>query len=343
MNNIKEEIIHLKINNKCIIRKDGHLNSPIVNSFKKLEIFQKIKELTSFLPDSAPLGQRWWHIKNDKYEYCKCSGCTSLITKWQRTYKKFCSQICAVTSDKARERTRITFTGGKISEKEIERRRAHQTGKKYNEEVKNKIRLQKIGSLNPRYGKEPWNKGLFGKNNPLFGKPYHGKVRRGTENPMFGKSPSPEAGKGINGTFNGIHFRSSLELFYLIYWYENSIIVESAEQKLFRIQYIDKEAIHNYTPDFYLVYENTLIEIKPEKRQEEDVVLKKFDTLKYVFEDMNCKILGYSELRVFIQNIILTDKIDNYLGYELIITDKQLQRLRKNYGSILTEVRRNSK
>jgi hypothetical protein len=91
------------------------------------------------------------------------------------------------------------------------------------------------------------------------------------------------------------------------------------------------------------VYENTLIEIKPEKRQEEDVVLKKFDTLKYVFEDMNCKILGYSEIRVFIQNIILTDKIDNYLGYELVITDKQLQRLRKNYGSILTEVRRNSK
>lgn len=91
---------------------------------------------------------------------------------------------------------------------------------------------------------------------------------------------------------------------------------------------------HN-TPDFFLIYEDTLIEIKPEKMQENDVVLKKFETLKAVFENKKCKLMGFSDIAFYIQKAINIERINLYLGYELIMNEKQLQRLQKNYGDIL--------
>jgi hypothetical protein len=208
--------------------------------------------------------------------------------------------------------------------------------KKHSKEIKDKLSAQKKGMLNPNYGKVPWNKGIFGPESPTFGiKHSESSIKRGKDNPMYGKSPSCKAGHGIWGKFNGNHFRSSLELFYLMYWLEKGVAVESAEQNFFRIRYPDNEGWHTYTPDFFLIYENTLVELKPEKMQENDIVVKKIETLKAVFDKMICKIMGFRDIGPYILDVIANEKIDSYIGYELIMEDSQLLRLKKNYGDIV--------
>lgn len=328
---IKKEIENSRINGKSIIRSDGNINSPLVERFRRLDLYQRIVDVTSFLPVTAPFSQRWWHIKNDLFEYRKCY-CGSPITTWRRKYCRFCSNICACKSDEAKERTRRMFTGIKHTEEQNRAKSVRCIGKKFSEETKNKFRLKKIGALNPRYGKIPWNKGLFGPLNPSFGKKRPGAMmKKGKDNFMYGKSPSFKTGAGIYGKFNGVHFRSSLELFYLMYWYENKIRVESAEQELYRITYCNN-GLHTYTPDFFLEDKNTLVEIKPEKMQEDDITLKKFETLKASFDSMNCELLGFCDIGSYIVDAIYTEKINMYLGYELIIEERQLLRLRKTMG-----------
>jgi len=121
----------------------------------------------------------------------------------------------------------------------------------------------------------------------------------------------------------------------LMYWFENGVVVESAEQEFFRIRYIDKGFSHTYTPDFFKVYENTLVELKPEKMHDDDVVIKKIETLRAVFDKMNCELLGFCNIGPYIVNAVNTEKIDSYLGYDLIMDEKQLVRLRRNYGDIV--------
>jgi hypothetical protein len=346
---IKFEIENFTLGDKKLIRKDGRINSPIIARFKKSDLYNRILEITFFLPSDATLSQRWWHIKNDLYKYKKCS-CGKLITTWGgANYFRFCSHICALTSEENKERARKTSTGRKFTNEQCRAISLRMIGHKVSLETKNILSKSKMGELNPHYGKPSWNRGLFGPLNPLYGKKYpNRKVLRGRDNPMYGKSPSVNAGKGIHGHFTGffypIHFRSSLELFYLMYWYENNIQVESAETAEFEVQYFDNGNYHIYRPDFFLIYENTLVELKPEKMQEMTIVIKKFETLKACFENMSCKLCGFSEIGPFIKDAIINDKIKRHISlYNLIISDKQLNRLIRNYSVILREVDRNTK
>lgn len=62
---------------------------------KKIEIFR----LTSFLPESATLSRRCWHIINDNFEIVTCCICNQKEVKYvnlKEGYKRHCSQKCSM-------------------------------------------------------------------------------------------------------------------------------------------------------------------------------------------------------------------------------------------------------
>lgn len=87
---------------------------------------------------------------------------------------------------------------------------------------------------------------------------------KGDKNPMYGK-PSPNgSGNGWSGWYKNWFFKSLLELSFLIKYVNRfNFSCHSAENKKFRIKYLDFENVEkNYFPDFIL-NDKYLIEIKP--------------------------------------------------------------------------------
>lgn len=83
---------------------------------------------------------------------------------------------------------------------------------------------------------------------------------RGERNPMFGKPVPIGASFGIGGWLNGVHFRSSSELRFLLVHKE--VVWSTAEGDKFRIKYIDERGqVRHYRADFF--GEGVLVEIKP--------------------------------------------------------------------------------
>ena len=342
--------LYERILESSLIRKDGNINSGVFRyKIPEIEMLLiEIKENTSYLPEDSSISRRMWHIKNGK-DLFKCLNCGNDI-EWKETQKKrngkivlcgrynekYCSQICACTSEENKKQARENHLGKKQSNEHTKKLSESKRGKKRSEETKRKLAAGKIGDLNPAFGKAPWNKGLSGPNNPLFGRKRPDTGLSGDKNPAYGKSPSYKAGRGVNGKFNDYHFRSSLELFYLIYWYENDIKIESAENKKYRIKYTTKDGIKkSYSPDFYLLETNELVELKPERLQIKEEVLEKFNALVLCHPDKRCKFLGFLEISTFIQRIINEDLIGYYINLKLLdITDKQYEKLRRNYASL---------
>jgi len=83
---------------------------------------------------------------------------------------------------------------------------------------------------------------------------------------MYGK-PSPEkSGNGCSGWYKGWHFRSILELSYMINVIERfNLQWESGELKKHAIKYKDyKNNDRNYFPDF-IINDKYVVEVKPKK------------------------------------------------------------------------------
>ena len=83
----------------------------------------------------------------------------------------------------------------------------------------------------------------------------------GKNNPMFGK-PSPlKSGRGISGSWKGVHFRSLLELAFLEHCEQYlGVLPKSAETKEYRLLL---ESGRHYFPDFVL--KDKIYEIKPSR------------------------------------------------------------------------------
>jgi hypothetical protein len=85
----------------------------------------------------------------------------------------------------------------------------------------------------------------------------------GPDNPQWGKPAHKLSGKGTKGYYNGIFFRSLMELSFIINFLEkNNIIYESGELKKYAIPYKLDDISRNYFCDF--VVDKTFYEIKPE-------------------------------------------------------------------------------
>lgn len=88
------------------------------------------------------------------------------------------------------------------------------------------------------------------------------KQNSGEGNPMYGR-PSPQgSGNGISGWFNGMFFRSLLELNFLVTCHKLNYKVRSAECKEFQVKYPSIDFERNYYPDFIL-NEKYVVECKP--------------------------------------------------------------------------------
>lgn len=319
-----------------LIRNDGKLNSPAIHSKKNANLIARVIEATKYL-DQSSFSQRWWHLNNGTNPpLCYCGQ----ETKWNnhsKFYPKYCSHLCATTSKEARERAKQTHKGRKHTKEQKLKQSKRMMGHLHSEETKQKQSEQKQGNKNPQFGKPSWNKGLLGPANPNFGKKRPGVGLKGKNNPQFGKSPSSQAGRGIYGKFNNLHFRSSLELMYLIYWWKQNIIVKTAETNEFRVEYLTEDGTKKtYSPDFYIEEENKLIEIKPEKLHTNKTVLKKLKALKNVHSNKNCKLVGFKNIGKFIREIIKSDIIKDYFQQgRLKMSSAQYERLRKNYADII--------
>lgn len=94
----------------------------------------------------------------------------------------------------------------------------------------------------------------------------------GPANPRYGK-PAPKYGRfGWAGWFHGHHFRSLLELNYMIRLFEDD--KEWVTGEILHIPYVDEDAVaRNYSLDF--IVGNEIIECKPRRQQTLPRVLKK--------------------------------------------------------------------
>lgn len=329
--NIEEEV------EKNLIRKDGKLNSPAIASDKNAELVSRVAKATNFLGSNASFSQRWWHLKNgNNPPVCYCGQPISW-NEHSKFYPRFCSQKCAVTSPEAQDRARQTHKGRQHTKEQRKKQSIRMKGRLHADTTKRKLSEQKRGSKNPQFGKLPWNKGLVGAANPNFGKKRTGTGMKGKTNPQYGKPPSYKAGRGICGKFGNIHFRSSLELLYLMYWKTSNVLVRPAETLEFRVTYLTENgSTRTYSPDFYIEETNTLVEIKPENLHTNSVVVRKLEALKNAHPDKDCKMLGFKDIGDFIKEVICNNTIESYIESGMLkISPTQYDRLRKNYGDII--------
>jgi len=178
-------------------------------------------------------------------------------------------------------------------------------GKKHTEETKKKMNLNKdYSSYKTDEYREKMRVLSSGKNNAMFGKSFYdiwvkkygveianeklieyknkqSKNNLGEKNSMFGK-PSPNgSGNGWSGWYNGWFFRSILELSYMINVIEKyNIPWKNAECDEYSIDYIDyKGSKRTYRADF-IIAEKYLVELKPKKLWESELVKLKSNAAK---------------------------------------------------------------
>jgi len=124
------------------------------------------------------------------------------------------------------------------------------------------------------------------------------KATSGKKNPMYGKSPKHSVGNGFCGWYKSIFFRSLRELSYIVNVLEKGEINwKTAEDKNFRVEYIDSNNTHRtYVADF-LIDNKKLVEIKPIRLQNTtNNILKREAAIKFCknkgldYEVVDCNI-----------------------------------------------------
>jgi len=148
------------------------------------------------------------------------------------------------------------------------------------------------------------------------------RINRGEDNGMFGR-PSPEgSGNGWSGWYKGKHFRSLLELSYMIYLSENNIDYKTAETKEYEVIYEYNNGKITYRPDF--IVDEKIIEIKPSNLVNTEINKIKFIEAKNIF-GKNFKVLTEKD---FPQLRDITKFIENG---DVKLMDRYQRRYDENY------------
>lgn len=188
-----------------------------------------------------------------------------------------------------------------------------------------KINSEKNKGVNNKNHNGTWYGDNPGKSNK--GKTFdeiHGKqkadiIRRkistkcsGEKNGMYGK-PSPNgSGNGWCGWYKGFFFRSLLELSFLINYVDRfNMKCKSAENKIYKIKYKDKDTIRNYFADF-IINDKYLIEVKPKNLINSHInILKKEAAIIFCGNNnLIYKILSPNKLSFeIIENLVKSEKI----------------------------------
>jgi len=219
---------------------------------------------------------------------------------------------------------------------------------------------QILGVEKAKLVKEKFSKNSSGKNNPNYGGKYckfekchedakgktweqrfgidkANKIKHklsisssGENNPMFGKPSPKKSGNGWKGRFNGIYFRSILELKYMMFLTESQIQFNKAEIIKYRIDYIDPISGNKrtYSPDFYLPKTDQIAEVKPEKLINTTYNKAKFNAAKERF--------GKRFIIIIEKDIpnYSSAVIKEYIDKGLIIFDKIYLQKFKEYSNV---------
>lgn len=129
------------------------------------------------------------------------------------------------------------------------------------------------------------------------------KNSSGKNNPMFGKPSPTGSGNGWCGWYKGWHFRSLLELSYMINVIERfNLKWENAEQKKYSVAYKINNTDHTYYPDF-VINDKYIVDCKPKHLQDSELnTIKKTEALKHFkniglkFKFVRCRKLSNDEL-----------------------------------------------
>lgn len=222
-------------------------------------------------------------------------------------------------------------------------------GKKHSEETKSVIRqkqLDIIEKYKTTEHRQKMSKALSGERNPMYGKNIFSiwcekygieeankreNERRkklsvaseGKNNAMYGKPTPVNAGVGWRGKFENLTFRSLRELMFIIEMKENNKSIESAEH--LKICYKDYNGTdRTYRPDFIILQEKKIVEIKPLKLINSPLVKIKYKALQSW-----CEQNGYiCEIR---DMIIDLEKIKQYYYKSNIVFEKRYLELFKKY------------
>lgn len=160
----------------------------------------------------------------------------------------------------------------------------------------------------------------------------HG-FQSGELNPSFGKSPPLNSGISYKGWYKEIFFRSTLELCFLLkYEIENGYLPTIADDKKYRISYIDGYGkLRTYVPDFIDLSSKIIFELKCEIFVLNEINILKANAAKQKFEKegFGYKIITEKDVDNFNCDNFLS-KLKHLHNTEVIrLTDKSLDKLYK--------------
>jgi len=287
------------------------------------------------------------YIKKNNEGLCKVCNAPTTFRTIGRGYLKFCSYKCSYQGANKKDINK----GRKQSVGTI-RKRITNTNQKKKEEQKQKTLLKKYGVTNysqTKEGKEKLSKAHKGTKKPrtkdhqmkiISSKRSNGNLKHtketkfkigrgvsGERNGNWNKPPSKNTfSYCLSGYYNGIFFRSSLEMSLLISMSKKNIKITSAETKDFSVPYCFNNKNKNYFPDFYIPSENLVIEIKPSNLLGLKINQAKIRAAQNKFS--NFKVLTEKEICY-----ISPEEVDYLIGNgELIILDKKkLEKYKENF------------
>jgi len=336
---------YIGIIKKHLIRADGKINSPKLRNPIVKYFIHRI-ELTYKFMIPLSMSEKWYCLQNNFKEIPKCI-CGNENSKFLTN--THCSHKCAMDDIGIRKKMSIAKIGKKLSletcEKMSEKMVDRWSDKDYRDRVTKSMKIaNKDNGKNFLKDGKPWNVGKPPSKETikkaLATKKRNGVDMSGENNPQFGKSPSPLAGRGINGKYKNQWFRSSLELFYLMYFDFNNITFRSAETKEFQTVYFLDGTKHTYSPDFFIVDTQEIYEVKPKKRITEKVNILKMSALQEKFKEYKCMFKTEEDIIDFIDTVNIKVILDIIKNKELVMSQKQLDRLLPHLKRIKNDHRR---
>ena len=223
---------------------------------------------TQFLPNDASNVCRIWHIKNDVYEIPKCTHCGSqttfsIMAGSRKGYKRFCNRSCQMTFlnlNRGEEDTKLR--NEKIEKTCLERYGVqHFQSSNHIKDKKKKTYQNRYGEDNP--SKLDWVKEKkkqttiinYGVENPSQSHIIHVKKSLHAKN----KQIISQCGKEFN--LEGYEPIALEEL--LVQYTANDVLHHiEIEKALGKIHYTYNNKNSIYHPDFFVISENKLVEVK---------------------------------------------------------------------------------
>jgi len=281
-------------------------------------------------------------LRSDGEGICECGTETTFRGAGQG-YLEFCSHTCFANSEKTRVNMSVKASGKKQSDLTIRKRIAN-TDQLSKEERRKSTCLERHGVEHPSQIPDVAAKiSLSNRGKPkirslehsakiaesrkISGANKHSDVTKKKISNSIKSSKKFQArkddgtfvnaskianGRTLCGKFNGMHFRSSYELAFLIEMHVLGILVEPADNKKFSCKYKNvDEREASYYPDFFLPETGSIIEIKNSRLCTLQSNILKFDAARKKY-GLSFKVLTEADL-VDITGIVNNPTIRQHL------------------------------